>query len=179
MHLLFEPHQREAHPLDLVVAQRAALHSPDRLALEQLPEELYEGEHELREPLLDAVRIDVHVLRQDATKSLHLAPQLRELFLLGHAGGHPGSRVAEPADTPPDSSIPANGYGGRGAESPDGSRQRSVTAISERPLTRASASRRASLRRSSVARAAAASANAVPNRTGRHGVAAQIPSMTR
>src|SRR5438128_1795144 len=157
MHLLFEPHQREAHPLDLVVAQRAALHSSDRLALEQLPEELYEGEHELREPLLDAVRIDVHVLRQDATKSLHLAPQLRELVQFGHQGY----------------------AGGRGAEPPDGSRQRSVTAISQRPLTRASASRRASLRRSSVARAAAASANAVPNRTGRHGVAAQIPSMTR
>src|SRR5207237_660851 len=45
--LLLEAHEREADPLDLLVTQRPTLHPPDLLALEQLAQELDEGEHEL------------------------------------------------------------------------------------------------------------------------------------
>ena len=73
MDLLFKPHEREAHALHLVVAQRASFHSPDRLPFEQLSQELNEHEHQLGEPMFDALRVHIHPFGQDATKSLHLA----------------------------------------------------------------------------------------------------------
>src|ERR671936_1447863 len=47
LHPLFERHQRLAEPLDLLVAQSSGFHSPDRLALHELPQELDEREHKL------------------------------------------------------------------------------------------------------------------------------------
>jgi trehalose synthase len=43
-----ETHQRQANGLDLGVGQRARLHAPDRLPLEQLAQKLHERQHELR-----------------------------------------------------------------------------------------------------------------------------------
>jgi len=110
MHLLLEPHERNPHSLYLFVAQRASFHAPHGLALQQLTQKLDERKHELREPLLDLIRIHIHPLREDATKSLDFASefgQFVDLVQLGDQGAEPfGGRAAEPV-------------GGRGVEPPD------------------------------------------------------------
>src|SRR5712691_6420391 len=106
MHLLLEPHKRNSHSLYLFVAQRASFHAPHGLALQQLTQKLDERKHELREPLLDLIRIHIHPFREDATKSVDFASKLGQFVDLVQLGG----RGAEP----PDGSIPAKLYGGQG-----------------------------------------------------------------
>ena len=65
MDLCLKLHQRRTHVFDLVVGKRAALHTPDRLPLQQLPQELDQAEHKPRQPLLDVLRRTVDArLRQ-------------------------------------------------------------------------------------------------------------------
>src|SRR5262245_53134696 len=52
---LLELHQREPDALDLLRRERALVHAADRLALEQLPHELHEREHEARDGPLHVV----------------------------------------------------------------------------------------------------------------------------
>ena len=103
MHLLLEPHERKSHSLYLFLAQRASFHAPHGLALEQLTQKLDEREHELREPLLDLIRIHIHAFGEDATKSLDFASkfgQFVDLVQLGGQGVEPiGGRGAEPPDS--------------------------------------------------------------------------------
>jgi hypothetical protein len=73
MDFLFEAHESEAHALHLFVGQRASFHTPYGLSFEKLSQELDEREYQVREPMFDALRVDIHPLGQDATKSLHFA----------------------------------------------------------------------------------------------------------
>ena len=79
MDLLLEPHEREAHALDLLVGQRASFHSSDSLPFKQLPQEFNEREHKLGKPVLDAFWIHIYALGQNATKTFDLAAEIFEL----------------------------------------------------------------------------------------------------
>src|SRR5438045_8107408 len=92
MDLFLEAHERETHPLDFVVRQRASLHAANRLSLEKLPHEFHECEHELREPLLDIVGVDIHPLGEDATKPFDFAAELVELGIHAHRIGRASCR---------------------------------------------------------------------------------------
>src|SRR5947207_2167314 len=59
LHTLIEPHEGLPHALDLLVGQRVQLHTPQRLPLHQLAQQLDQRQHELREAALDLVRIGV------------------------------------------------------------------------------------------------------------------------
>src|SRR5690349_11005488 len=59
LHLLLEQHEGLSQPLDLIRGESAALDSPQRLALHQLADQLHQRQHELREPLLEALGIGV------------------------------------------------------------------------------------------------------------------------
>jgi hypothetical protein len=83
--LLFEPHECEAHALDLFVGQRASFHSPDSLPFEQLSQEFDERKYELRESVLDTVWIYVHPLGQDATKPLNFAAKVLQIGFHCHS----------------------------------------------------------------------------------------------
>jgi hypothetical protein len=77
--LLLEPHEREAHTLDLFVGQRASFHSSDSLPFQQLPQEFDEREHELGKAMLDSLWIHIHAFGQDATKPIDFAAEILEL----------------------------------------------------------------------------------------------------
>src|SRR6266480_2260447 len=74
LHAAVELHEGLPEPLDLVVGERSGLHPPQCLALHELPQQLNEREDELRQALLDFLRIRVHsapaaALRNCATSS--------------------------------------------------------------------------------------------------------------
>ena len=97
VHFFFELHQGKSDALHLLVAETAAFHAAYGLSFEQLAQELDQRQHELRQPLLDAFRVDVDPARQRAAHLLELAlgaPRVRRSFLLTYAtptkvyGGH-------------------------------------------------------------------------------------------
>src|SRR5439155_997881 len=150
---------RETHSLDFVVRQRASLHAAYRLSLEKLPHEFHECEHELREPLLDIVGVDIHPLGEDATKPFDFSAELVELGIHAHR-------------------TFAKLYGGQGPlTTPATSTKRETSASSSR--FRSSASRSSAVRGRSAARAPSSLANTVPKRIGRQVSAAQSRSTTR
>lgn len=77
-HLFVELEERLSHPLDLLVRQGAGLDSPSRLAFEQLTDELDNGEHELREALLDPFRVDGNMPRATHRRGARLPRELDE-----------------------------------------------------------------------------------------------------
>src|SRR3954447_1659781 len=58
-HLLLEQHEGLTQPLDLVSRERASFDSPERLALHQLADQLNQREHQLGEPLFEALAVRV------------------------------------------------------------------------------------------------------------------------
>src|SRR5207253_3555218 len=56
VNLPFQLHQGFAHLFNLLVGQRPPFHAADRLAFEQLAEQLNQAQHEFRQPLLDVLR---------------------------------------------------------------------------------------------------------------------------
>src|ERR671911_2271774 len=68
LHLLVERHERAPEVLDLLVAEPAAVDPAQRLALHQLPQQLDDRQHELREPLLDRVGVGVDAAAQEVRK---------------------------------------------------------------------------------------------------------------
>src|SRR5438094_691402 len=56
VNLPFQLHQGFAHLFNLLVGQRTPFHAADRLAFEQLAEQLNQAQHEFRQPLLDVLR---------------------------------------------------------------------------------------------------------------------------
>src|SRR3954471_15149672 len=64
VHSLREAHEGEAETLGLVVVERPPLHPPKRLALHQLAQQLDQRQHELREPLLDLLRVGFDTARR-------------------------------------------------------------------------------------------------------------------
>src|SRR5690349_17924945 len=79
LHAAIELHERVAEALDLLVGQRAAVHPAERLPLHQLPQQLDEREHELREALLDLLGIGVHPARERLRQMLELAGDAPEV----------------------------------------------------------------------------------------------------
>ena len=57
VHALFELHERLAETLDLLVVEVPRLHAAKRLTFHELPEQLDQSEHELREPALEALLV--------------------------------------------------------------------------------------------------------------------------
>src|SRR4051794_13932004 len=72
-HAPIELHEGLDQPLDLLVAERSGLHSPQRLALHQLPQQLDERQHELRETLLDLLRIGLDAARERLRRVVEVA----------------------------------------------------------------------------------------------------------
>src|SRR5436190_6152075 len=71
-HSLGEPHEGQPEPFDLLVVERALLHSPKRLALHQLPQQLDQGQDELRKSLLDLLRVGRDPARCDVQVALEV-----------------------------------------------------------------------------------------------------------
>src|SRR5688572_25774637 len=91
-----QAHQRKADRLGLRVRQRSRLHPPDRLTLEQLPNQLHQRQHELQHRLPHVVRIGVPPRRARGSDLLDLLPDRLDLF--GFRG----------FDRPPRSRLPAS-----------------------------------------------------------------------
>src|SRR4051812_42662916 len=79
VHALFELHERLAETLDLLVVEVPHLHAAERLALHQLPQELDQREHELREPALDVLWVGLNPSRQRASRTFEIARDRREV----------------------------------------------------------------------------------------------------
>jgi hypothetical protein len=76
LHPLLELHEGLPEPLDLLVRERSGLHPPERLPLHQLPQQLHEGEDQLREALFDTLRVGVDAARQRRGDPLELVERL-------------------------------------------------------------------------------------------------------
>ena len=80
-----ELHQRPPNLFDLMVRERAGVHTADCLPLEELPDEFDEGEHQLRDRLLNVVRVGVPAQRRCAAGgALELVSKVVELVDLGN-----------------------------------------------------------------------------------------------
>ena len=73
VHPLGELHERVAQALDLLIGERPGLHPVKRLPLHQLPQELDERQHELREAALHSLSVDGHAPRQRGRHRGHFA----------------------------------------------------------------------------------------------------------
>lgn len=80
MDLFFKLHQRESNSLNLLIGETAAVHTAYCLSFENLPQELDQRQHQLREPLLDTFRVHVYPLGQRATYVLQLTTECFEVF---------------------------------------------------------------------------------------------------
>src|SRR5256885_2687718 len=78
-HGLLQPHERHADVLRLLRRQRAALHAPDGLALQELADELHERQHEPRDRLLHVLRVGVPARGERVGLPLELGTQRLEL----------------------------------------------------------------------------------------------------
>ena len=73
VHPLLELHERLAETLDLLVRRGCPPPSAERLALHELPQQLDQRQHELREPVLDVLGIGLDPARQRAPRPLEVA----------------------------------------------------------------------------------------------------------
>src|SRR5690606_2881681 len=80
LHALLQAQERGAQPLDLLVAERAALDASHGLALHELTQQLHQRQHQLRQPPLDTFGIRVHAARQPSIQTLDLLGHLVEGF---------------------------------------------------------------------------------------------------
>src|SRR5215469_13507470 len=86
-HLLLQRHQSPADFLDLVVGERAIIHSPQGLPLHQLAQQLHDGENHGHQAPLDRLRVRVDAM------ALY-----RRALLPGCQGAHrPGTFSSSPA----------------------------------------------------------------------------------
>ena len=101
---LFEPHERPANVLDLLLGQRPTFHPSNRLSFEQFADEIDERQHELCDRALYVFRIGVPAQgRPVRSAALELLAQILELGQL--RDGQP-ARLGN--DTPP-LRLPPNG----------------------------------------------------------------------
>src|SRR5687768_15060155 len=108
VHPLGQLHEGLAEPLDLLVAERSALHPAQRLPLHQLTEELDEGEDELREPALHALGIRFDTSWEGLADGLELLEEEPEVALRGE---HAVGVAVHPTEA---SATGAKLYGGQG-----------------------------------------------------------------
>src|SRR5690349_4651862 len=78
-HAAVELHEGLPQALDLLVAEVAGVHTAQRLSLHQLAQELDQREHELRETLLDLLRVGLDAARERLWKVLELAGDAAEV----------------------------------------------------------------------------------------------------
>src|SRR5215213_3111217 len=103
LHALLELHERLAETLDLLVVQVPRLHAAKRLAFHELPQQLDQGEHELREPALDVLGIGLDAPRQRAPRAFEVTCKRLEVAAreqqpvdgVGHAAARSRSRTAK------------------------------------------------------------------------------------
>src|SRR5881398_2317286 len=103
LHPLLELHERLPEALDLLVVQVSRFHAAKRLAFHELPEQLDEREHELREPALDVLRVGLDAARQSAARPFEIASERLEVAAreqepidgVGHAAAPSRSRTAK------------------------------------------------------------------------------------
>src|SRR3954452_2957509 len=82
VHFFFELHQRGAQFFDLVVAEIAGVHATQRLLLQQAADQFNDGEHELRESVLDDLRIGGDALGNHRIGECELLAERR--FVIRH-----------------------------------------------------------------------------------------------
>src|SRR5689334_9771750 len=71
-HLLLEQHERLSEPLDLFRRERAPLDPAQSLTLHQLANQLDQGQHQLRETLLEALAVRVDASPARRSESIEL-----------------------------------------------------------------------------------------------------------
>ncbi len=87
---LLQAHEREPDVLGLLFRQRAVLHAPDRLALEQAADELHQREHELHHRSLHVIGIGVPPRRAAARcRALEIPAEGLDLLRFGPGGADP------------------------------------------------------------------------------------------
>src|ERR1043166_9680691 len=64
IHATAQLEKRQTEPLDLVLAQRAAVHATNGLMLQDFPKQFYHRQHETRKALLDTLRVSVDTVGQ-------------------------------------------------------------------------------------------------------------------
>src|SRR3954466_13491644 len=160
-HPLVELHERAAEALDLLFGQAAGVDPAQRLALHQLAQELDDGQHELRQALLDRLRVGVDPAAERAPQPVVIDAEARQVrrsgqHLVAHRASAKEKGAHGPVQTSASSGCAASSSRTRAAKAPTASRSTRYAARSSSRDGCTTASRASGARASCRRRAAPA-----------------------